>query len=101
MSAVMGGVRVWLLPFELAGDEPLSLLGVRSRLEAKTSGDGLTGAPPPPAPPPAPPEVEAMTELSSESSGLMGLLLLTEADFSFNVVTTEESKDFTIFCKRF
>lgn len=92
----MGGVRVWLLPFELAGDEPLSLLGVRSRLEAKTSGDGLTGAPPL-----APPEVEAMTELSSESSGLMGLLLLTEPVFSFNVVTTEESKDFTIFCNRF
>jgi len=46
----MGGVRVWLLPFELDGDELLSLLGVRSRLEAKTKGDGLAGAPPPPDP---------------------------------------------------
>lgn len=99
----MGGVRVWLLPFELDGDELLSLLGVRSRLEAKTKGDGLAGAPPPPDPvaPAAPEDVEAVTELSSDKSGLMGLLLFTEAAFSFSPVVTEVSRDLAIFCKGF
>lgn len=96
----MGGVRVWLLPFELDGDELLSLLGVRSRLEAKTKGDGLAGAPPPPDPV-APEDVEAVTELSSDKSGLMGLLLFTEAAFSFSPVDTEVSRDLAIFCKGF
>jgi len=107
LSAVMGGVSVWLLPFELDGEELLSLLGVRSRLEVSTRGAGLAGAPPPPDPDPATPvapaaapeDVEAVTELSSDNSGLMGLLLFTEADFSFRPVVTEVSRDLAIFCK--
>jgi len=104
-----------LLPFELAGELLSEAEGVKSRLLASSVG-GFTGGVVPvtvpvpvPVPVPAPVadavvEVEDATAatptwptwLSRESSGLTGLLLLT--DFSLSPIPLESS-DLTIFCK--
>lgn len=101
LSMVMGGVSVWLLPFELAGELLLvsEAEGVSSRLPASRLGcfkvDGAAPADEVEEVIPPPAAWLLLLLLSRESTGLTGLLLLT--DFSLSAPTLESS-DLTIFC---